>query len=373
MSEDTLASVTDAEFRAALLRRRRRIDHAVEMLDPSGTVVASLPITGGSVDFDGLTAESFAASVTLTDKRFVPTGPTSLLDPRSGHLCRIWWRMEKPDRSGWWRYPLATVRLGKPRIRAAGGTVSMSLTGRDVFAESRRRGYGDNVVAVGGMTVTDALRTLFESVAPGVPVSVGSSSVLLPAVYELAESDPAEDWEKIAGLGLMTCRPTRWWGISVQRENLPTSIHADLQEGPDCPVVELNREVDDEIYNWVRVVSTNPDVVPTIEAVRSDTDPGSPTYIGGPYGTFRKTIPSDVVATQAAADNLAETEYRRLRLPTETVDVQMRQRPDFEFGHQVVAKSDGAGTAGLFRIAGWSIPLKSAGPMTVRFLERSLS
>lgn len=348
----------------------------LEMIDADGNHVDDLPFDGGSTDYDGASTEPFAVTVTLRDRRWVPVGARSILDPRSGHWCRVWWRLRKADLS-WWEIPLATVKLGKPRVSVSGGLVEISLTGRDAFAVARRRGYGDKVVAVGGLTVTAALQSLFLTVAPGTPVAVGASSVTLPAVYELSDSDPGLDWEKIAGVGGMTCAPTRMGMIEVAAVGWPSIVYADLQEGPDCPVVSLSREVDDDLYNVVTVVSSNPDVAPTIVAVRQDTDPGSPTYIGGPYGVYRKTIKSDAVATQSAADNLAEIEYQRLRLPVETVSVSMRQRPDFEWATLVLAKSDAAGTAGQFRVAGWTIPHTVPGEdpaeMSVNFMARSIA
>lgn len=375
VAEAWLSVAADPAFQAALLAEDRVIGTRLEMIDANGDHVDDLPFTGGSTDFDGISTESFAVTVTLTDKRYVPTGPRSLLDPRSGHRCRVWWRLRKPDRVTWWEIPLATVTLGKPRTRARHGQVEVSLTGRDAFSTARRRGYGDLVIPVGGLTVTAALRSLFEHVSPGTPTMIGDSAVTLPAVYELSDSDPGQDWEKIAGVGGMVARSTRMGLIEVAAPNWPAAVYADLQEGPGCPVVELSRDVDDDIYNHVTVVSTNPDVTPTIVGVRRDTDPGSPTYIGGTYGAFRKTIRSDVVATQSAADNLAEVEFQRLRLPVETVSVKMRQRPDFDWGTLVVAKSDDAGTAGQFRVAGWTIPHNVPGTdpadMSVDFMARS--
>ncbi len=377
VAEAWRATVADPGFLAALLADDRVIGTRLEMIDADGNSVGDLPFTGGSTDYDGAASEPFAVTVTLTDPRWVPVGPRSILDPRSGHWCRVWWRLLNRVADSWWEIPLATVKLGKPRVKVAGGLVELSLTGRDAFAVARRRGYGDRVIAVGGLTVTAALSSLFTAVAPGTPVAIGSSTVTLPAVYELSDSDPGQDWEKIAAIGGMSAAPTRLGLIEVAATAWPSTVHADLQEGPGCPVVDLSREVDDDIYNHVTVVSSNPDVTPTIVSVRQDTDPGSPTYIGGSYGVFRKTVKSDVVATQAAADNLAESEFQRLRLPVETVSVSMRQRPDLEFGTLVQAKSDAAGTAGQFRVSGWTIPHtvpgEAPGLMTVDFMARSIA
>lgn len=377
VAEAWRAVAADAAFQAELASEDRAIGTRLEMIDVDGNHVDDLPFSGGSTNYDGAATESFAVTVTITDKRYVPTGPRSLLDPRSGHWCRVWWRLRKPDRVTWWEIPLATVKLGKPRTRASHGQVELTMTGRDAFSIARRRSYGDQVIAVGGLTVTAALTSLFEHVAPGTRTVIGASSVTLPAVYELSDSDPGIDWEKIAGVGGMTATSTRLGLIEVAAPNLPSTVYADLQEGPGCPVVELTREVDDDLYNHVTVVSSNPDVTPPLVSVREDTDPGSPTYIGGPYGTFRKTIKSDAVASQEAADNLADVEYQRLRLPVETVDVTMRQRPDFEWATLVTAKSDDAGTAGQFRVSGWTIPHTVPGSdpaeMGVSFMARSIA
>ena len=165
------SAAADAAFQAALLAEDRVIGTRLEMIDADGNHVDDLPFTGGSTDYDGASTEPFAVTVTLRDRRWVPVGARSILDPRSGHWCRVWWRLRKADLS-WWEIPLATVKLGKPRVSVSGGLVEISLTGRDAFAVARRRGYGDKVVAVGGLTVTAALQSLFLTVAPGTPVAV---------------------------------------------------------------------------------------------------------------------------------------------------------------------------------------------------------
>ena len=119
------------------------------------------------------------------------------------------------DGGTWLEVPVGTYCVTDPRIRD-GGSLSITVDGLDPLAVARTGGYGASVIPVGGMTVSAALATLFAAVAPGFPVSIEPTTVTLPAVMDLWDRDPADDWRDIAAAAGMVV-PDRSLGCHHRR------------------------------------------------------------------------------------------------------------------------------------------------------------
>jgi hypothetical protein len=210
-----------------------------------------------------------------------------------------------------------------PRIT---GTLSIGVPGLDVLSVARRGKYGASVVQVGGMTVSAALQRLFDTVAPGFPVSIAPSTATLPASYELWDRDPAEDWTEIAAMAGMVVRTDRLGTITVRPDPDPTAVVADWQEGPACPVVELKSGTKTStIPRRVVVVSTSPDVTPPVVGVWTNPDADSQTIV------TEQRIESSTVTTVAAAESLARMSGERWARPQQSVQVTVPARPDLGY------------------------------------------
>lgn len=360
---------------SAVTAQQRVLSARVEMIDASGAYVADLPVQSGTVDFRGEQPEQWACSLMLTDPRAVPRDYRDWLDPRSGLRARIWWRLL--DDGAWVDVPCGTYTLENPTIDDSPSGVSVSVTGRDQMALARRGGYGSAVVAVGGLTVDAALRRVFGAVARGVPLRIGASTATLPAVYELADRDPAKDWTEIADLAGWVVRTDREGAIVAGPRVERAAIVADWTEGPTCAVSSVRRALaHDSMVNRVIVRSTNPDVTPAIEVVAEDTDEGSPTWIGR-WGPYELNIDSDAVASVDAAMSLARMHLGRLRLPQETVSVQVPPRPDLAYLDAVSLARARAGVGGIHQVSSWKLPLAApdGGPglMNVGLMTRGVA
>lgn len=362
-------------WREAVESHERTVGFRAEMVDSSGVAVADLPVTAAGVSFDGDAAEQWAASLTVVGEEWVPRSPTDPLDPRSGLRCRLWWRLLVDGE--WVEVPCGTYYLEDPRISDDGTGPVITVTGRDPLTVLRRAGYGSQVIAVGGMTVPAAISHVVTALSLSTAIRVdSSSSVTLPAVFELTGRDPLDDLTEIAAQAGLIIRTDREGAIIAAPAPEPWAVRADWQEGPDCPVINLDVEIGtSEMVNSVTVVSTSPEVDPPVSATVEDDDPTSPTYVGGPWGRRGLTIRTDAVATVEGAQGLARSTLEGRRRPTEAVEVEVPARPDLGFRDLISLARAASGVGGLYRVAGWTLRVGSAvdapPTMTVRMMTRS--
>ena len=368
--------VWDADFIAAVESPQRIIGYRAEMIDSTGRSACDLPITSGSVDFDGESTEQWACSLTVVGGEWIPQGPSDPLDPRSGLRCRLWWRIKIGAQ--WLEVPIGTYWIEDPRISDDGPVAVIQLTGRDQLAIIRRSGYGSATVAVGGLTVPAAIARIMGVVAPATALRMdATSTVTLPDPYEVGARDPLEDIVGIAAQAGLIVYTDREGAVLVTAPPAPETIRANWQEGDDCPVVSLGRDIaTSEMVNSVTVVSTSPDVQPSVSATAEDDDPSSPTYIGGVWGRRGITIRSDAVASMDGAAGLARTTLEGRRRPTESVEVQVPGRGDLGYRDLVALARAESGVGGLFRVAKWRLPITAPDQppprMTVTMQTRSL-
>ena len=365
----------------AIDRKVRTLSARAELVDATGTPVtvtvgtdeprSTLPLASASVSFKGEVAEQWAATLTFSDPWMIPTDSTHPLWGARNYYVRLWWRIL--DDGEWTEHLVCTVAIGNSGGQDT-GTISGTVQCRDVLSTARG-GYG-GPLDVGGLTVDEALRAIFERVAPTLPLQVGTSTVTLPDVYELGEQDPAKDWTEIAALAGWVVRTGRDGTVVAGPRPTPT-VALDWSEGPDCPVTELSWDHGIEhMGNRITVRSSDPDYVGVYATVQDD-DPASPTWVGGPWGVHPlPSIDSDAVTTVEAATNLARMHLGRGLRPVEDVSVTIPQRPDLEYRQVVHLARRQVGISADYRISSWDLDLPVTGqppaPMSVRMMQRTV-
>ena len=365
----------------AIDRKVRTLSARAELVDATGTPVtvtvgtdeprSDLPLAGARVSFRGEVAEQWGGTATWADPWMVPTDPTHPLWGARNYYVRLWWRIL--DDGVWVEHLVCTLAIGNSGGQD-NGTISGTVNLRDVLSTARG-GYG-GALDVGGMTVPQALRAIFERVAPALPLQIGDSTVTLPTPYTLAENDPAKDWTEIAALAGWVVRTDREGTVICGPRPTPT-VALDWSEGPDCPVTDLSWSHGIEhMGNRITVRSTHPDAVGVYATVQDD-DPASPTWVGGPWGVHPlPDIDSDAVATVEAATNLARMHLGRGLHPVEDVSVVVPQRPDLEYRQVVHLARRQVGIGADYRISSWDLDMPVTGqppaPMSVRMMQRTV-
>lgn len=362
-------------WKEAVNNHQRTVGMYAEMINDTGGHIIDLPLSGGSIDYDGEAAEQWGCSITIIGQEWVPRSPKDPLDPRSSMRCRIWWRLQHG--AGWVSIPVGTYILEDPQVRDDGTTPIITVKGSDPLTLIRRNGYGNNVVKVGGLTVPAALARIFQVVAAGQPIQIDSTStVTMPTTYELTGGDPLDDLTNIAAQAGLVIRTDRLGRIVCSPEPDTEDIRADWQEGEDCPVIDMDRDISSSnMVNSVTVVSTSPEVTPPISVTVEDTDPSSPTWVGGKWGRRSITIRTDSVATEEGATALATATLNGRRRPMETITVEVPQRGDLGFRDPIKLHRAASYVADTYRISKWSLPLAGADDapptMSVTMMSRS--
>ncbi len=363
------------EWLAAVADPHAMVSARAELVDASGEPVAvdvrgdqrlDLPLSAARVDFRGETPEQWAADLAFSDPWMVPRDPAHPLWGVSNLRVRLWWRIVIAGT--WTEMPVCTVAVGDSSI-GDDGTISGTVRGRDML--STIRGGYPGPLDVSGATVDVALRALFEAVAPTLPVRIAASTVTLPAGTALWEDDPLSDALELAAIGWTggTVRTDREGVVVCGPRPEPAGPVLDWQEGPDCPVISMQREHGIEhMGNRLTVSSSHADAA-GLSVVVQDDDPASPTYVGGPWGVHPlPSISTDKATTEAALRSLGLMHLGRGLHPVDEVEVTVQQRPDLDYRHPVLLGRDQLGVAGVHRVSSWSLtlPVDGEGPALMR-------
>ena len=348
---DWRAVVASPAWVDGVTAEHRIISARVEAVGVDGSHVGWVPIDAARISFDGTQTEQWQADLTFSDPDLVPYSPSAWLDGRSGVRLRIWWRLHTDGDI--LEVPVCTVVAEDP-TGTDDGTLAGQVRGLDPLAIARRGGYGSRTISVGGMTVTDALTALFDALVPGWPLAIEPTTITLPAVYDLWDREPSEDWTEIAALAGMVVRTDREGTITVAR---PASggLVADWSEGPACPVVALSWEQKTStIPRQVVAVTTNPDVTPPLVGVWVHPDAAAMDII------TETRIETSTATTQDAVDSLARMTGQRWARRQVSVTATVPPRPDLEYRDTVQLVRDLSQLHGLFEVSGWDLTL--AGP-----------
>jgi hypothetical protein len=374
---DTWRQIIEGQsWKTAVNAHQRTVGVRGEMIDPQGQHVLTVPLTSVSVDFDGEAAEQWACQVSIPGEEWVAHDPGDPLDPRSGLRLRIWWRLL--INGGWVEVPIGTYVLEDPRITDNGAMPTTSLRGRDPLTIIRRAGYGSLVISVGGLTIPAALERIMRAIAPSTPFRIESSSTrTLPPTYELTGQDPLDDMTTIARQADLIIRTDPEGNVVAAPAPDSQLIRADWQEGEDCPVTDLSRAVNtSQMLNSVTVVSTNPEIIPPISVTVEDTDPSSPTWIGGIWGRRSTTIRTDSIASEDAARSMAQGILNGRRRPQEEIQVEVPPRGDLMFRDKVALLRTMSGVANTYRVASWQLSfghaLEAPATMGVKMISRTI-
>ena len=363
---------TDPAWVAAVKARTRTVTSRVDLLDDTDTVIGSLPVTGGDIEYTSA-AISWAGRLALSGRPdMVPASWLDPLDARSRTRARVVWAVDTPD--GWLEWVVCTLDLEDPTITETATGIDVTVEGHDTQDRIRRAGYGPTVLSLGGLTVTAALRQIFATVAPLGRWSVPDTSTVLPATFEVGTESPARDWTDIAAAAGWVVRTDRFGVVTAGPWPDPVT-HDGYSEGPDCRVLSLRSSLTTStLINRVIVASSHPQGTPIV-GVAADMDPGSPTYVGR-AGFFDLRITSDTITDQVSADAMARLHLGRSLTPAQKIEIQVPPRPDLAYRDVLALTRARAGVWGLWRVQSWTLPLPVPGqppaPMTIRLASRDL-
>jgi hypothetical protein len=364
-----LAGGLDATYRQALATSHQEYV-LVEVTDHDGNTL-TLPDeftadTGGLVFYDGEVSATLSSQITRNASLVVPEGlypndPTDLLAP-SGNRLRIWRGVEFAD-GNFYRWQVFFGHIHDISSSPDGQTnVSAHDVCADIvdaaFIRPENSSVGNTVYQEFQRLVTDAL---------GAEATFGSSDTFTLTVPQLTwESDRAGALDEMA-----TSAGAYWYALAdgsfVMRKypwTVPNPSILTLSDGPDGLIQGTPARDHTDVYNSITVTGERADGTTPVYALAQDTNPASPTYIGGNFGLRHKTIHLQTPQTQGSAQSAANDLLRTYIALTEAWSWQQPVDAALELGDTVTL--DARGETGIIQVvSAFSIPLNVDGYMTV--------
>jgi hypothetical protein len=326
-----------AAFQAALASGSQVVASKVEVLDPTGKVIASsdstaspaLLVDDGSVSVDRAQAYRRRCDLRLVDPTgsIVPAAATDLLSVVSGNEVRLWRGLALPGVAAPEYKALGTFGLGRVQVADSAKGVGIALTAYDRSrAVDRNRWASPYVVAAGGLA-TDVLQAIILDRRPGTAFRVTASAHTLPRLVFDEQASPWTDSVKgIAdSMGYeVFFAPDGVCVIQPVPDPAAAPVVASYVEGPQMTITDLSKDMDNErVYNYVVLSGENTTNTVAVRGSAWDSDPRSPTYAGnpeavppippGPYGLVPYFEASPFITTVAQGQAAAAGRVRNLK------------------------------------------------------------
>lgn len=305
-------------FREALPASHQSVSRA-EVIQ-AGVVIATLPITDGSVTLDSRAASRGRMDIQMVDDGtlgLVPTDALSLLAPY-GNQVKVSRGIVDPDGVED-LYSLGVFRIDNAKVDDSPTGLLVSIGGLDQSAVVIDARFEDAYEVAAGTTVEAAILALIDEAIPDVVTSFPGITYTLPKLIAEEGGDRwkfAQDMAASCGLslyfdgdGILTLAP------------LPGGEHvSSFVEGENGMLLTAGREWRREgSYN--RVIATGESSSDTAPArgVATDDDPTSPTYYFGRFGKVPMFFTSPMIATNGQAADAAYGLLAKQLGTTETI------------------------------------------------------
>lgn len=351
---------------AAALRTGYTLAFYCEVLYGGQVITGSLKIAGGNVQVDYTAANRRRGVINVIDpdKTLTPVNASDVLSPY-GHELRPYRGMSLGG--GVFEYvPVATLRIAS----TVSSNGQIQVTGFDRSRSVSRARFESPYVIVSGTNYGDAIASLISSRLPSVQFRFAYVAATTPLIVFDQMADPWTSAQKLADavgcdlyfdpMGVCVLEPTA--------NPVSAAIVSDYSEGANSLLLDASSSMtDDPGYNGV-VVDSEPPGGTAIHSVTYDTDPTSPTYYLGPYGTVPTFQRTTFITSQAQADNAGAAELLRNRGGTEQVKITVLPDPCQEAGDLVYVKSSLERIDNNYIAESFTVPFdaKSVMPMTTR-------
>lgn len=322
------------------------------------------PRTARPVFFDGSVRATLASRVTRTMTLSVPDylypwDPWDLLNPY-GQELRVFrgirYGSGEPD-----EFPIFTGR-----IRTASGRGDVQIGATDNAGVVVAAGLAAPLPATRGALIVDEVERLILLANPAavfgehddidtlVPAALAYDQDLGSALDSLAKAADAFWYALADGRYVLRRVP---WNVA------PTGQPVQLADGPGGVLVDATPDRTSEgLFNRITVTSERPDGAAPIYATADDTDPASPTYIGGPMGVQATQIRVTGIESSAQALALARSLIRRTRAIVDSWQITCQADASLELGDPAAVFFRSRGATQV--VSGLSMPL-GAGTMTI--------
>jgi len=318
--------------------------------------------TGGSVSVDRSRPVHRTCTVTSADVSLIPRTPAEQV-ATYGATLRIARGVDYGDGTTE-LVPLGVFRLEDVRGDPVLGPAT--LTGSSLEAVVA----DDKFTApfqVSGTVVSAISDTIRRSIPSADIASTITDTAIGGRIWD-TEADPWAGVQEIAAVAgaEVYATPDGGFVIAVLADPLATTPVWSVEAGESGVYISGVRGMSSKgVYNGVlaRGESTGADV-PPCSYLATDSDPGSPTYWGGPFGRRPRFYSSSTLLDTSACQAAAQLLLRSAKAPNAIGDFTSLPNPALETGDVIrVAHPDG--TKELHQVAAFTVPLDVSGDFPI--------
>lgn len=344
----------------------------------SGTdLLATLPITGGSVNVDSEGATRRRCTVRLDGTDHVPAETTGILHTNSNNELKVYRGIEFTDGTSE-LVPLGVFGIENTDIDDSGEGVSITVKGFDRSKELQRRRFTEVYYVDEGTNYATAIKDLINYKMPGLQYAFTTTTHTTPSMIfgTGGWSGGGDPWEKATEMasnigmelffdnnGIVTLRP----------EPDPTvdPVVWEYAEGPESMLLYLNRGISKEnVFNHVVVIGNHSGLFAPIRADALDDNVNSPTYYLGPFGDVPTFHLSTMIFSQAQAEEVADAQLRKHLGTPESMRFISIVNPAHDVGDSVRVKRARINVNSVHVLDKLNIPLEYNGSINASARER---
>lgn len=362
------------EFAAALNARDRSPIYRADVLNNGIPVLSGMRVqAGGNVAVNSSQSPRRTVTLTVIDDGgdLVPGDPGAALAPYGNELA-VYYGLTLPTGAEW--VPVGLFRIDVATAATAGGVVTVALTGSDRSARVADDDLTDYLTLSSGTLVSDAILDLITTALPAnqaYSFDPTITATITGQTYQPGDDRWAQATTLAANAGALLFFDAA--GVctlsNVPDPTLVTPAYT-FAPGASSVAVSAQNSLDrTAAANTIVVTAQGTGVATPVTAIAQDTDPTSPTYVGGPFGRVVKTISTSIVGTLAAAQVYADSQLLLYSGATQQAQLTCVPLPHLDAYDVIATGIPAVKLTGRYAIDQISLPL---GPGTMSITTRGI-
>ena len=270
--------------------------------------------------------------------------------------------------------PIGVFRITNTSVVDDGsGDVRLRIRGRDRSETIRRARFSDTYVISAGTNYATAIENIITSRTSFTQFSFLDTSRTTPRIVAESGDDPWELCQEMASsLGAIIYFNQS--GVCVlESEPDPAEAPTDFvfAEGEDATILNAESLLSsDRTYNHVVVVGEGTGILVPVRAEARDLDVDSPTYVFGSFGDVPVFKTTELVTTEAQAQDAADAMLRKVLGLTRQVRWETIPTPHLDVGAVVEIQVTSVRVNRRVVIESFQIPLEPGGVQSMTSRER---
>lgn len=279
-----------------------------------GGVVDNLPVVSGSVTVDATSQVRRTASVGIGQSDLWPDDPFSILSPLGSEMLIAYGIVLQDGQTEWIQLVRGPITRATRSVPVSGEDAAIIVDVADRSFKVGEARFDAPTQTVAGATTVAEITRLITAVLPDVSVIDRTGSTKIAPQLEMERERWADGVEKLADSisAEVIADPAGNFIIRPQPDISDAPVWT-LDAGDGGILLSEDDEFSRELtYNRVVASGQRVDGTPPVYAVVSDTNPNSPTYINGPFGTKTRFYASPLLTTTDQCTSAAQSLLARV-------------------------------------------------------------